>query len=58
MEDPQAGVLRRGSYYAPQRSIRYFPQAYKRAGRGRLLMIVVSIHHSGAAGFRFVQDAQ
>jgi formylglycine-generating enzyme required for sulfatase activity len=53
-----AGILRGGSYYQPQGSIWYFPQAYKLSEHGKLLMMSPSMDRSGALGFRLVQDAE
>jgi len=54
----RGGILRGGSYYQPQGSIWYFPQAYKLTEHGKLLMMSPSMDRSGALGFRLVQDAQ
>ena len=54
----RGGILRGGSYYQPQGSIWYFPQAYKLADHGKLLMMSPSMDRSGALGFRLAQDAQ
>ena len=54
----RAGILRGGSYYQPQGSIWYFPQAYKLTDHGKLLMTSPSMDRSGALGFRLAQDAQ
>ena len=54
----RGGILRGGSYYQPQGSIWYFPQAYKLGEHGKLLMMSPSMDRSGALGFRLVQDAQ
>ena len=56
-EHTRAAILRGGSYYQPQGSIWYFPQAYKLTEHGKLLMMAPSIDRSGAIGFRLVQDA-
>jgi len=53
-----AGILRGGSYYQPQGSIWYFPQAYKLTGHGKLLLTSPSLDRSGGLGFRCVQDAE
>jgi formylglycine-generating enzyme required for sulfatase activity len=53
----RGGILRGGSYYQPQGSIWYFPQAYKLTEHGKLLMMSPSMDRSGALGFRLVQDA-
>jgi len=57
-EHTVAGILRGGSYYQPQGSIWYFPQAYKLNQHGKLLMMAPSMDRSGALGFRCVQDAE
>ncbi len=54
----RGGVLRGGSYYQPQGSIWYFPQAYKLSEHGKLLMMAPSMDRSGGVGFRCVQDAE
>jgi formylglycine-generating enzyme required for sulfatase activity len=53
----RAGILRGGSYYQPQGSIWYFPQAYRNDTHGKLLMMAPSYDRSGALGFRCVTDA-
>jgi len=57
-EHTRAGILRGGSYYQPQGSIWYFPQAYGLTEHGKLLMMAPSMDRSAALGFRCVQDAQ
>jgi len=57
-EHTRAGILRGGSYYQPQGSIWYFPQAYKNDNHGKLLLMAPSYDRSGALGFRCVKDAQ
>jgi gamma-glutamyl hercynylcysteine S-oxide synthase len=57
-EHTRGGILRGGSYYQPQGSIWYFPQAYKLGEHGKLLMMAPSMDRSGGLGFRCVQDAQ
>jgi iron(II)-dependent oxidoreductase len=57
-EHTRAGILRGGSYYQPQGSIWYFPQAYKLNEHGKLLMMAPSMDRSGALGFRLVQDGE
>ena len=54
----RAGVLRGGSYYQPQGSIWYFPQAYLLTEHGKLLMMAPSLDRSATLGFRCAQDAQ
>jgi len=53
----RGGILRGGSYYQPQGSIWYFPQAYKLNEHGKLLMMAPSMDRSGGVGFRCAQDA-
>ncbi len=52
----RGGILRGGSYYQPQGSMWYFPQAYKLIEHGKLLLMSPSMDRSGAVGFRLVQD--
>jgi len=54
----RGGILRGGSYYQPQGSIWYFPQAYKLNEHGKLLMTSPSLDRSGGLGFRCAQDAE
>jgi formylglycine-generating enzyme required for sulfatase activity len=54
----RGGILRGGSYYQPQGSIWYFPQAYKLNEHGKLLLMSSSMDRSGGVGFRCVVDAQ
>ena len=54
----RGGILRGGSYYQPQGSIWYFPQAYKLGEHGKLLMMAPSMDRSGGLGFRCAQDAE
>ncbi|MGD0417601.1 MAG: SUMF1/EgtB/PvdO family nonheme iron enzyme [Terriglobales bacterium] len=55
-EHTRAGVLRGGSYYQPQGSKWYFPQAYRNDQHGKLLLMAPSKDRSGALGFRCVKD--
>ena len=57
-EHTRGGILRGGSYYQPQGSIWYFPQAYKLNEHGKLLLMSASMDRSGGVGFRCVVDAQ
>jgi iron(II)-dependent oxidoreductase len=57
-EHTRAGILRGGSYYQPQGSIWYFPQAYKLTEHGKLLLMAPSMDRSAAIGFRCAQDAE
>jgi iron(II)-dependent oxidoreductase len=56
-EHTAAAILRGGSYYQPQGSMWYFPQAYRLNEHGRLLLMAPSMDRSGAVGFRCVKDA-
>jgi len=56
-EHTRGGILRGGSYYQPQGSIWYFPQAYRLDQHGKLLMMAPSKDRAGALGFRCVMDA-
>ncbi len=57
-EHTRGAILRGGSYYQPQGSIWYFPQAYKLNEHGKLLMMAPSKDRSGAIGFRCVLDGR
>ncbi len=57
-EHTRAGILKGGSYYQPQGSLWYFPQAYRLEEHGKLLMMAPSKDRSGALGFRCVVDAE
>jgi gamma-glutamyl hercynylcysteine S-oxide synthase len=57
-EHTRGGILRGGSYYQPQGSIWYFPQAYKLNEHGKLLLVSPSMDRSGGVGFRCVLDSQ
>jgi gamma-glutamyl hercynylcysteine S-oxide synthase len=57
-EHTRAAILRGGSYYQPQGSIWYFPQAYRLDQHGKLLLMAPSMDRSGAVGFRCAEDAQ
>jgi iron(II)-dependent oxidoreductase len=54
----RGAILRGGSYYRPQGSIWYFPQAYKLNEHGKLLLMSPSMDRSGAVGFRCVVDSK
>jgi len=54
----RGAVLRGGSYYQPQGSIWYFPQAYKLSEHGKLLTMSPSMDRSGGVGFRCVVNSQ
>jgi formylglycine-generating enzyme required for sulfatase activity len=57
-EHTRGGILRGGSYYQPQGSIWYFPQAYRNDEHGKLLLMAPGYDRSGAVGFRCVKDAR
>jgi gamma-glutamyl hercynylcysteine S-oxide synthase len=54
----RAAILRGGSYYQPQGSMWYFPQAYRNDRHGKLLLMAPSYDRSGALGFRCVKDSE
>ena len=54
----RAGILRGGSYYRPQGSVWYFPQAYRNDQHGKLLLMAPSYDRSGGVGFRCVKDTE
>lgn len=54
----RGGILRGGSYYQPQGSIWYFPQAYKNNQHGKLLLMAPSYDRAGTLGFRCVMEAE
>ena len=56
-EHTRAAIVRGGSYYQPQGSIWYFPQAYKLTEHGKYLLMAPSKDRAGAIGFRCVRDA-
>jgi formylglycine-generating enzyme required for sulfatase activity len=55
-EHTRAAILRGGSYYQPQGSIWYFPQAYRDDQHGKLLLMAPSYDRSATIGFRCVKD--
>jgi formylglycine-generating enzyme required for sulfatase activity len=57
-EHTRAAILRGGSYYQPQGSIWYFPQAYRNDQHGKLLLMAPSYDRSATLSFRCVVDAQ
>ena len=54
----RAAILRGGSYYQPQGSMWYFPQAYRNDQHGKLLLMAPSYDRSGTLGFRCVKDSE
>ena len=57
-EHTRAAIVRGGSYYQPQGSIWYFPQAYRNDEHSKLLLMAPSYDRSGGVGFRCVRDVQ
>lgn len=53
----RSATLRGGSYYQPQGSWWYFPQAYRLDQHGKYLLMAPSIDRSGTIGFRCAADA-
>ena len=53
----RAAIIRGGSYYQPQGSYWYFPQAYKLTEHGKYLLMSPGENRSGCIGFRCVKDA-
>ena len=56
-EHTRAAILRGGSYYRPQGSRWYFPQAYKLHEHGKYLLSAPSEDRAGTLGFRCVVDS-
>ncbi|MGD0578345.1 MAG: SUMF1/EgtB/PvdO family nonheme iron enzyme, partial [Bryobacteraceae bacterium] len=54
----RGAILRGGSYYRPQGSIWYFPQAYRNDQHGKLLLMAPGYDRAATLGFRCVADAQ
>lgn len=52
-----SAILRGGSYYQPQGSMWYFPQAYRLDEHGKYLLMAPSLDRSGTIGFRCAEDA-
>ena len=57
-EHTRGGILKGGSYYQPQGSHWYFPQAYRLGEHGKLLMMAPGKDRAGTLGFRCVVDAE
>ena len=57
-EHTRAAILRGGSYYQPQGSMWYFPQAYRNDHHGKLLLMAPSKDRAGTLGFRCVVDTE
>jgi formylglycine-generating enzyme required for sulfatase activity len=56
-EHTRAAILRGGSYYRPQGSRWYFPQAYRLDQHGKYLLMAPGIDRAGTIGFRCAKDA-
>lgn len=54
----RAAILRGGSYYQPQGSRWYFPNAYRLDEHGKYLLMAPSIDRAGTLGFRCAKDAE
>lgn len=52
----RAAILRGGSYYTPQGSYWYFPQAFKLNEHGKYLLMSPGQNRAGTLGFRCVKD--
>ena len=57
-EHTRSAVLKGGSYYQPQGSAWYFPQAYRLHEHGKYLLLSPGKDRSGTVGFRCVKDAR
>ena len=55
-EHTRAAVLRGGSFYQPQNSYWYFPQAYKLTEHGKYLLMAPAKDRAGTLGFRCVKN--
>lgn len=53
----RGAIVRGGSYYQPQGSMWYFPQAYQNNQHGKLLLMAPSMDRAGTLGFRCVVDS-
>jgi iron(II)-dependent oxidoreductase len=56
-ERTRAAMLRGGSYYRPQGSDWYLPQAYRNDQHGKLLLMASAKDHAATLGFRCAADA-
>jgi formylglycine-generating enzyme required for sulfatase activity len=55
-EHTRSAILRGGSYYQPQGSKWYFPQAYENDRHSKLLLLSPGRDRAGTIGFRCVRD--
>jgi gamma-glutamyl hercynylcysteine S-oxide synthase len=53
----RSAILRGGSYYQPQGSLWYFPQAYRNDQHGKYLLMAPAKDRSATVGFRCAADA-
>ena len=53
----RSAIVRGGSYYQPQGSMWYFPQAYRLDEHGKYLLMAPGLDRSGTVGFRCAADA-
>ena len=56
-EHTRSGILRGGSYYQPQGSLWYFPQAHRNDQHGKYLLMAPGKDRSATVGFRCAADA-
>jgi formylglycine-generating enzyme required for sulfatase activity len=56
-EHTRAAILRGGSYYKPQGSVWYFPQAYELDQHGKYLLMSPGRDRAATVGFRCAADA-
>jgi formylglycine-generating enzyme required for sulfatase activity len=54
----RSAILRGGSYYQPQGSVWYFPQAYRNDQHSKFLLMAPAKDRAGTLGFRCVVDAE
>jgi gamma-glutamyl hercynylcysteine S-oxide synthase len=57
-EHTRAAILKGGSYYRPDKSMWYFPQARQLNQHGKYLLMAPSLDRSATIGFRCVVDAE
>jgi formylglycine-generating enzyme required for sulfatase activity len=57
-EHTRFAILRGGSFYRPQGSLWYFPQALRLDRHGKYLLVAPSRDRSAAIGFRCAADAR
>ncbi len=57
-EHTRTAVVRGGSYYQPQGSAWYFPQAYRNDQHGKMLLMAPGKDRAATVGFRCVADAK